>query len=91
MFVEVRAGSQSKITSTTPACSEKTDKSISWIVDALPSGELVVPLPSSEIVTSDKVDITALRLSYETVGPGERAGYASTQALTPPLRYDAPT
>ena len=91
MFVEVRAGSQSKITSTTPACSEKTDTSISWIVDALPSGELVVPLPSSEIVTSDNVDITALRLSYETVGPGERAGYASSQALTPPLRYAAPT
>ena len=92
MFVEVRAARDSKVTSSTPASAEKTDKNISWIVDALPTGEVVVPLPSSEIVTSDKVTIVAPRLSYECVGPGERAGYyESTAAMTPPLRYAAPT
>jgi hypothetical protein len=89
-FIEVRAAKGSKITSTTPACAEKTDHSISWIVTGLPSNQVIVPLPSSEIITSDKVEVTCSRLSYEAVGPGERAGYEDTLALTPPLRYHSP-
>ena len=90
LFIEVCAVKASKITSTTPACKEKTDKSVSWIVDGLETNELIVPLPSSEIISSDKVEIKCPMLSYESIGPGERAGYESTVALTPPLRYHSP-
>lgn len=100
MFVEVKGAKGSKITSTTPACVTKTDQSVSWICDGLTTGtdgvasggvtKLVVPLPQSEIITSDVVTVVAPRLSYETVGPGERQGYESTSPLTPPLRYHAP-
>ena len=42
--------------------------------------EMKVPLPTSEIVTSDKMDIKVDRLAYESIGPGEGAHISHAQA-----------
>lgn len=55
--------------------------------------KLTVPLPTSEIVTSDRMHIQVKRLSYESIGPGEGAHMShahAEQAMVPPMRYHAP-
>jgi hypothetical protein len=55
--------------------------------------QLTVPLPTSEIVTSDKMHIQINRLSYESIGPGEGAHMSHAHAeevMVPPMRYHAP-
>lgn len=53
--------------------------------------KITVPLPSSEIVTSDRMHITTDKLVYETIGPGEGSHNKCESSMIPPMRYHAPT
>ncbi len=95
LFVEVRPARECRLTSASPAPQDAGGRHASWVVDAAANGEMVVALPESDIISSDKTTLTTTSLRYETVGPGERAGFGTSDPcsaqLCPPFRYYAPT